>query len=133
MIFSEGFRKSRTLTHLKRAMDVVIAAVGLLLILPLMLIIAAVVRLTSAGVAPKVSMNRGNRFWGTNSDMPFVKKYTSTQTAAMPSCVLGPATSYRSSPSALISWIESKPRPFSLGSMTWRSPTTTITRSSGRR
>ena len=36
--------------------------------------VMAVVRLTSAAVAPKVSMNRGNRFWGTNSAMPFVKK-----------------------------------------------------------
>ena len=51
VIFSEGFRKSRTLTHLKRAMDIAIAAVGLLLLLPLMLIIAAVVRLTSPGPA----------------------------------------------------------------------------------
>jgi sugar transferase (PEP-CTERM system associated) len=51
VIFSEGFRKSRTLTHLKRAMDIAIAAAGLLLLLPLMLIIAAAVRLTSSGPA----------------------------------------------------------------------------------
>ena len=49
MIFSEGFRKSRTLTRLKRTMDITIAAVGLLVLLPLMLIVAAVVRLTSPG------------------------------------------------------------------------------------
>lgn len=49
LIFSEGFRKGRLLLAAKRAMDIVVAGTGLLLALPLMLVIAALVRLTSPG------------------------------------------------------------------------------------
>jgi sugar transferase (PEP-CTERM system associated) len=49
LVFSAGFRKTRLLTAAKRASDVVLASIGLLLALPLMLIIAAAVKLTSPG------------------------------------------------------------------------------------
>jgi sugar transferase (PEP-CTERM system associated) len=49
LIFSEGFRKSRVVTAVKRAMDIAAAVVGLVLAVPLFLICAALVRLTSAG------------------------------------------------------------------------------------
>jgi sugar transferase (PEP-CTERM system associated) len=51
LIFSSGFRKTRLLAALKRASDVIIAVVGLVLALPLMLIVAAAVKLTSRGPA----------------------------------------------------------------------------------
>ncbi len=51
LIFSEGFRKSRTLTAAKRAIDLVVAAALLVLTIPLMLLVALAVRLTSAGPA----------------------------------------------------------------------------------
>jgi sugar transferase (PEP-CTERM system associated) len=51
VIFSEGFRKSRILTRIKRLVDVIIAAGGLLIALPLMAVIAVAVRLTSPGPA----------------------------------------------------------------------------------
>jgi sugar transferase (PEP-CTERM system associated) len=50
-IFSDGFRKSRLLTGSKRLLDLVLAAVGLLLAWPFMLLIALAVRLTSTGPA----------------------------------------------------------------------------------
>jgi sugar transferase (PEP-CTERM system associated) len=49
LIFSEGFRKSRLLLSMKRAMDIGIAALGLLLALPLMAVVAVAIKLTSPG------------------------------------------------------------------------------------
>ena len=49
MIFSSGFRKGRTTAAVKRAMDVFIAAVGLVVGTPLMALIACVIRLSSPG------------------------------------------------------------------------------------
>jgi sugar transferase (PEP-CTERM system associated) len=49
LIFSSGFKKSRLLSMSKRLLDVVAAAVGLMLALPLMLLIAVAIRLTSNG------------------------------------------------------------------------------------
>ena len=51
MIFSDGFQKSRVLTAVKRLLDILIAASGLVVMLPVMLIVAAVVKLTSHGPA----------------------------------------------------------------------------------
>jgi exopolysaccharide biosynthesis polyprenyl glycosylphosphotransferase len=51
LIFSQGFRKSRTLTRLKRLLDLVIAGCGLVAALPLMVLIAAAIKLTSPGPA----------------------------------------------------------------------------------
>ena len=49
LIFSDGFRKSRFLGTIKRAMDVACALLGLVLAGPLMLLAAAAIRLTSPG------------------------------------------------------------------------------------
>ena len=49
LIFSSGFRKTRFSTAAKRLLDVSVAGVGLLLALPVLLIVAAAVRLTSPG------------------------------------------------------------------------------------
>ncbi len=49
LIFSEGFRKTPALSAMKRAGDVAAAVVGLVLASPLLLICAALVKLTSAG------------------------------------------------------------------------------------
>ena len=49
LIFSAGFKKSQTLALSKRTLDIVIAAAGLLLGLPLMGLIALAVKLTSPG------------------------------------------------------------------------------------
>jgi sugar transferase (PEP-CTERM system associated) len=49
LIFSSGFRKSSWLTAAKRAVDVVAAAAGLVLTLPILLLVAAAVKLSSAG------------------------------------------------------------------------------------
>ena len=51
LIFSQGFKKSRTLTRLKRLLDILIAAVGLVLALPVMALVAFAVKLTSSGPA----------------------------------------------------------------------------------
>jgi sugar transferase (PEP-CTERM system associated) len=51
LIFSEGFRRSRWLAAAKRATDVVLASAGLVLTLPVMGIVAALVKLTSPGPA----------------------------------------------------------------------------------
>lgn len=51
LIFSDGFRKTRLLVALKRLMDLVLSAVGLVVAMPVMLLIALVVRLTSPGPA----------------------------------------------------------------------------------
>ena len=49
LIFSEGFHKSRALSLFKRLLDIVAAAVGLVLALPIMLLVAIAVRVNSAG------------------------------------------------------------------------------------
>jgi sugar transferase (PEP-CTERM system associated) len=49
LIFSDGFRKSRFLGTMKRALDIVCASLGLVLAAPLMLLAAIAIRLTSPG------------------------------------------------------------------------------------
>jgi sugar transferase (PEP-CTERM system associated) len=49
LIFSEGFRKSRSLGIAKRTVDILVSLVGLVVGLPVMALIAAAVRLTSPG------------------------------------------------------------------------------------
>ena len=51
LIFSEGFRKSRALTATKRAADLLVALLLLLIFGPIMLLVAAAVRLSSTGPA----------------------------------------------------------------------------------
>jgi sugar transferase (PEP-CTERM system associated) len=51
LIFSQGFRKSRLLAAFKRVVDIGVAAIGLVLFLPVLALIAAAVRLTSNGPA----------------------------------------------------------------------------------
>jgi sugar transferase (PEP-CTERM system associated) len=49
LIFSAGFKKSRLLSALKRVLDLLAAAVGLVLATPLMAIVAVAIRVTSPG------------------------------------------------------------------------------------
>ena len=49
LIFSAGFRKSRSLAAAKRAIDIVLAAIGVLLGAPIMLLVAVAIRLGSPG------------------------------------------------------------------------------------
>jgi len=49
LVFSQGFRKSRALSALKRAGDVMLSAIGLILAAPLMLISAVAMKCTSPG------------------------------------------------------------------------------------
>jgi sugar transferase (PEP-CTERM system associated) len=49
LIFSEGFRKSRRSMFVKRAVDIVASLIGLVLGAPLMLLTAALVKLSSSG------------------------------------------------------------------------------------
>jgi sugar transferase (PEP-CTERM system associated) len=49
LIFSDGFKKSHTLSSVKRLMDVVLTAIGFLIALPVLAVVALAVRLTSAG------------------------------------------------------------------------------------
>jgi sugar transferase (PEP-CTERM system associated) len=49
LIFSSGFRKSNLLTASKRGLDIAAASLGLLIGLPLMLLIAVAIKLTSRG------------------------------------------------------------------------------------
>jgi sugar transferase (PEP-CTERM system associated) len=51
LIFSEGFRKTRVSMTVKRAMDIVLASVGLLLLSPILGLVALAVRLSSPGGA----------------------------------------------------------------------------------
>ena len=51
LIFSEGFRKSRAVHAVKRAIDVGVASLGLLVTLPIMAIVALLIRITSPGPA----------------------------------------------------------------------------------
>jgi sugar transferase (PEP-CTERM system associated) len=50
-IFSDGFRKTRLLSALKRSLDIACALIGLVLAAPLMAIVALAVRMTSPGPA----------------------------------------------------------------------------------
>jgi sugar transferase (PEP-CTERM system associated) len=49
LIFSPGFRKSRWSLAIKRGLDVVVSAVGLIATLPLMIVIGIAVKVTSSG------------------------------------------------------------------------------------
>jgi len=49
LIFSPGFKKSRVLSAAKRFFDISAAAVGLVIAAPIMLLVAALIRLTSPG------------------------------------------------------------------------------------
>ena len=49
LIFSSGFRKSRALAVAKRAMDLALSSAGLAVAVPLMLVTAALIKLTSPG------------------------------------------------------------------------------------
>lgn len=49
VIFSQGFRKSRSLAAVKRTFDLVLAATGLLLLAPVMLLVAVAMKLMSPG------------------------------------------------------------------------------------
>jgi sugar transferase (PEP-CTERM system associated) len=51
LIFSEGFRKTRMLSAAKRALDLVVASVGIFLTWPIMLLVALAVKLGSRGPA----------------------------------------------------------------------------------
>ena len=63
LIFSAGFRQTRTMLFAKRTIDVVFAAVGLVMAAPIMALVALGVRLTSAGPAlyHQVRVGRGGR------------------------------------------------------------------------
>jgi len=50
-IFSAGFRKSAIVTAIKRAVDIVVALVGLIVASPIMLVVGVLIKLTSAGPA----------------------------------------------------------------------------------
>src|SRR6185295_11730520 len=49
LIFSSGFRKSAWLAAAKRALDLVAATIGVVLAAPIMILVAAAIRLTSVG------------------------------------------------------------------------------------
>jgi sugar transferase (PEP-CTERM system associated) len=49
LIFSDGFKKSRVQTAMKRALDVALAAVGLVVAVPLMALTAIAIKLTTHG------------------------------------------------------------------------------------
>ena len=51
LIFSAGFRKTRALLAIKRALDLTLAVIGLIVAAPVMAIVAAVVKLGSGGPA----------------------------------------------------------------------------------
>ena len=51
LIFSPGFRKTRRSLALKRAVDIAAGSVGLMVTMPIMLVLAAAVKLTSPGPA----------------------------------------------------------------------------------
>jgi len=51
LIFSEGFKKTHVLLACKRALDILSASVGLILLAPVMVIVGAMVRWTSKGPA----------------------------------------------------------------------------------
>jgi sugar transferase (PEP-CTERM system associated) len=49
LIFSDGFRKTRALTAAKRVLDLVVSTIGVVLALPIMLLVAIAVKITSPG------------------------------------------------------------------------------------
>ncbi len=49
LIFSEGFRKSRSLVAVKRASDILAATIGLILATPIMLLVALAIKILSPG------------------------------------------------------------------------------------
>ena len=51
LIFSEGFRKGRAQAFVKRALDILLSVVGLVLALPLLVLSAIAIRITSPGPA----------------------------------------------------------------------------------
>jgi sugar transferase (PEP-CTERM system associated) len=51
LIFSEGFRKSRMLQASKRLLDILVAAIGLIVAAPVLILVAIAVRMTSRGPA----------------------------------------------------------------------------------
>jgi sugar transferase (PEP-CTERM system associated) len=51
LIFSEGFRKSRMLEASKRLLDILLAAIGLIIAAPVLTLVAIAVRVTSRGPA----------------------------------------------------------------------------------
>lgn len=51
LLFSEGFKKTRVLLVAKRALDIVCATIGLILLAPVMALVAAAVKFTSKGPA----------------------------------------------------------------------------------
>jgi sugar transferase (PEP-CTERM system associated) len=51
LIFSSGFQGMHAMRAAKRAMDIILAVVGLVVLAPVMLVVAALVRLTSSGPA----------------------------------------------------------------------------------
>ena len=51
LVFSEGFRKTRNLSAAKRALDILLAIVGIAVLGPVMLLVAVAVRLGSSGPA----------------------------------------------------------------------------------
>ncbi len=51
LVFSDGFKKSRTTLLVKRAIEVLIAGVALVIALPILLLLAAAIMLTSPGPA----------------------------------------------------------------------------------
>jgi sugar transferase (PEP-CTERM system associated) len=59
LIFSEGFRKSRRLRAIKRASDVVMASFGLVAAMPVMLVVAFLIKLTSRGAVLFVQQRVG--------------------------------------------------------------------------
>ena len=61
LIFSDGFRKSRRFAALKRLSDVLLAAIGLVVAAPILLMVAALVKLTSAGPALYSQRRVGHR------------------------------------------------------------------------
>lgn len=66
LVFSEGFRTSSISLALKRIVDVTVATMGLVLLAPLLLVVAVLVRLTSHGPAlyhqQRVGQH-GKEFW----------------------------------------------------------------------
>jgi sugar transferase (PEP-CTERM system associated) len=49
LIFSDGFQKSNVQRRAKRALDIIMATVGLVIALPLLVVVAAAIKMTSAG------------------------------------------------------------------------------------
>jgi sugar transferase (PEP-CTERM system associated) len=65
LLFSPGFRKTRVLAAAKRAIDLTVAAVGVIVLSPVMLLVAAAIRLSSPGpvLYHQQRVGRGNRLF----------------------------------------------------------------------